>query len=199
MNDDSEDFSELLRRNRQMHAGFFSWKDKPVGEKGAVESLNESLKKCGQPAFLAVKSRSNDPPDCEARSFDGKRIGIEVTELVDEDSRAASQPNRKKPLTQDKISKLHRRPRYAEHEFEKFIRDRIGEKDKQSSVKDGPYDEYVLIICCDEARALYAPLIEYLRGCEFGPTELVDRVFFLISYDPQKECCPFVELKLGCS
>jgi hypothetical protein len=66
--------------------------DRDVEELGVVQTLFESLPHRGQSFFQDYGSRGkgNDPPDCEARSFTGGRIGIEVTELVDRNSLKAA-------------------------------------------------------------------------------------------------------------
>ncbi|MCP5110701.1 MAG: hypothetical protein GY953_07700, partial [bacterium] len=72
----------------------------------------------------------------------------------------------------------------------------IAKKDNPPGVKGGPYDEYVLIIYCDEPRVLDYGLVEYVEGTRFPGTKLIDRAFLLFSFSPWKECCPYIELKL---
>lgn len=186
--EDLAEFSRTVKANVRQHAGYFSWSsDRPLAEFGVVQSLHESLEKCGSAFFRSFKSRgeNNDPPDCEAMSLEGARIGIEVTELVVEDSiraRKRSQSIPWKPLTKRQLYDL--------------LRTRIEKKGQTSDVKGGPYSQYVLIIYCDEPAVLDSGLIEYIRSCEFGAAKLLDRVFFLMSYTPWEKCCPFIELKL---
>lgn len=182
------EFGETVEANVRPHAGYFSWtSDRPVEEVGVVQSLHESLEKYGSAFFRSVESRgeNNDPPDCEATSLEGARIGIEVTELVVEDSIRARKRNQSiswKLLTNSQVHDL--------------LRTRIEEKGQPSEVKGGPYSQYVLIIYCDEPAVLYSGLVEYIRSCEFEAAKLLDRVFFLMSYSPFEKCCPFIELTL---
>ncbi len=182
------EFSEFVKANVRPHAGYFSCtSDRPIEEVGVVQSLHESLEKCGSVFFHSYKSRgeNNDPPDCEAISLEGARIGIEVTELVDGGSiqaRKRDQPIPRKPVARSQLYGL--------------LRTRIEKKGHPPDVKGGPYSQYVLIIYCDEPSVLDYGLIEYVRSCEFGAAKLLDRVFFLMSYSGWEQCCPFIELKL---
>jgi hypothetical protein len=187
--DDWLDFIETIKKNVRQHAGYFAWlSDRAIEEIGVVQSLHESLEKIGKDFFHSYKSRGakNDPPDCEALSLKDERIGIEVTELVDSDSISASkreQPIPWEPWTNDELYDL--------------LNNRISKKDKPQDVKGGPYSQYLLIIYCDEPRVLDYELIESIRSRSFGPTKLLSRVFFLMSYSPWEKCCPFIELKIN--
>ncbi len=117
---------------------------------------------------------------------EGERIAIEVTELVDGDSIAASKRKKRIPWEP-----------WGRTELYELIQGRIEKKDNPAEIKGGPYSRYVLIIYCDEPRFLDYDLIVHVRSCDFGPTKLLDRVFFLMSYIPWEKSCPFVELKLN--
>ena len=69
-------------------------------------------------------------------------------------------------------------------------------KDKPSEVKGGPYRQYILVIYSDEPRVLDHELVEHLRSYAFGRTQLIDRVFFLMSYNGWERRCPCIELTL---
>lgn len=74
---------------------------------------------------------------------------------------------------------------------------RIAKKDHPQEVIGGPYDEYVLIIYCDEPRVLDYRLIEYMQGATFPRTTLIDRGFVLFSFDAWQGYCPYIELNLS--
>lgn len=184
-----EEFIDTIKANVRQHAGYFAWvSDRTVEEIGVVQSLHESLEKLSEGFFHSYQSRgeSNDPPDCEALTNEGERIAIEVTELVDGDSIAASKRKKRIPWEP-----------WGRTELYELIQGRIEKKDNPAEIKGGPYSRYVLIIYCDEPRFLDYDLIEHVRSCDFGPTKLLDRVFFLMSYIPWEKCCPFIELKLN--
>lgn len=179
---------EIFKANTRQHAGYFAWTSNgQIEEVGVVQILHESLEKCGKNFFHSYKSRgeNNDPPDCEALSSNGEKIGIEVTELVDGDSIASSK--RQQPIPWEPLNKS---------ELCELLRNRINKKDNPLEVKGGPYSQYLLIIYCDEPRVMHYDLIEYIRSVKFGPTKLLSRVFFLMSYSPWEKCCPPIELEL---
>ncbi len=189
--DEWAEFIDTVKDNVRPHAGYFSClSDRDVEELGVVQSLHESLTHHGQNFFHSYQSlgRGNDPPDCEAKSNSGHRIGIEVTELVDGASIAA-----------DKAAKsgqsISREP-FCESEVFNLVAKCIKKKDN-SKIKGGTYDEYVLIIYCDEPRMLDYGLIQSVRCATFPKTNLIDRIFLLFSYSPWEKCCPYIELKLS--
>lgn len=87
--EDEREIAALMRAAREKsrgYADFFGWAiDRDLEEWGVLASLRESLESNGQLFFcdLKLRGRGNDPPDCEAVDANGKRIAIEVTELVD--------------------------------------------------------------------------------------------------------------------
>ncbi len=181
-------FINAVKLNVRPYAGYFSWlSDRDVEELGVVETLRESLAHCGQAFFHSceARGRGKDPPDCEARLCTGGRVGIEVTELVDGRSIAAAKSG----------AAICWEP-YSEEQLFDLVDSRIAEKDKARDVKDGPYDDYILVIYCDDPRVLDYRLIEYVRGARFRRTTLIKRAFLLFSFDPREQFCPYIELNL---
>jgi hypothetical protein len=113
-------------------------------EYGVVQSFHESLSAVGEAFFNSYESRGegNDPPDCEAQSLSGQRIGIEVTELVDGASIGAAKVGHATGWG----------PPFTESDILRELGERIARKDKPTDVKGGPYDQYLLVIYCDEPR-----------------------------------------------
>ena len=195
--EDWEMFIDTMKANVRSHADYFSWlSDRDVEELSVVQSLNESLAHHGQPFFHSLQSRGrgNDPPDCEARSCTGRRVGIEVTELVERKS--MEEASSRRPIPRERWEE--RCKPFPESQLFDLLAERIANKDK-SLVKSrgGPYDEYVLIIYCDEPRVLDYGLIEYVRGTTFPRTTLIDRAFLLFSFSPWENRCPYIELKIA--
>jgi len=125
--------------------GFWSWRDKPVGERGAAQQILEAAGfKVEQ---LVSREPGQDPPDCEAM-LDDKWSGIEVTELVHEPTLERSL----KAIRQRAAGMLPERPEAH------FIWDRddlvtalnrlLTRKDKKPKISS--YDQYVLIVHTDE-------------------------------------------------
>ena len=81
--------AERMRAAREAargYADFFGWPtNRDLEEQAIAGHLVASLKANGVPFFSEIKmrGRGNDPPDLEAIDAEGRRIAIEVTELVD--------------------------------------------------------------------------------------------------------------------
>ncbi len=86
---DEEEVAKAMRAanaNARGYADFFGWAiDRDLAEWSVTITLLKALEAKGTAFFTRVKSRGrpNDPPDCEALDANGKRIAIEVTELVE--------------------------------------------------------------------------------------------------------------------
>jgi hypothetical protein len=187
--DEWNEFIDVVKANVRSHAGYYSWlTDRNIEELGVVQTFHESLTHSGSAFFHSyqARGRGNDPPDCEARSCSGGRVGIEVTELVDGASIAATKSGAHIPWEP-----------FPESELSGLLAERIKKKDNGVGVKDGPYDEYVLIIYCDEPRVLYYALIQSVRRAVFPSTTLIDRAFLVLSYSPWEGYCPYIELNLN--
>ena len=181
-----EEAIQLLEGARK-HASYFALSPKQEEiEFGVVQTLNEELENRGEMPFHSFKSRGqgNDPPDCEATNDDGRRIGIEVTELVDGAAIAAAKE--RKFVWQD--------PPEAQSVVER-VSDIIRNKDG-ATVLGGPYDQYILVIYCDDPGYLDFQVREAIGKTQFGPTHLIDRAYFLESYCPWEGSCPLIELQL---
>lgn len=183
------EFIDTVKSNVRLYASYFSWlSNRDVEELGVVQTFHESLTHSGQTFFHSyqARGRGNDPPDCEATLCTGGRVGIEVTELVDGKSIAAAKSGAAIPWEP-----------FTEGQLFALVAERIAEKDKPRNVKGGPYDEYVLVVYCDDPRVLDYRLIEYVRGARFPRTTLISRAFLLFSYSPWEGCCPCIELMLS--
>ena len=79
-------FAACSKEIRQ-HAPYFALSaDKQENEVEVARVLREEMLRRGEESYDSIRSRrlGNDPPDCEAVSSNQERVGIEVTELVDE-------------------------------------------------------------------------------------------------------------------
>ncbi|EGR4485644.1 hypothetical protein VCSRO29_3441 [Vibrio cholerae] len=178
---------ELILNSTRSHAGYFSWEtDQGIEERGVVECFREALEKNGELFFTGYRSRrqGEDPPDCEAIRTDGKKIAIEITEIVDGKAIAAARLHKaflSKPWTAEQLDQI--------------INTRISKKDKPSKIYGGPYEEHILLLCCDEPAILDYGLVEHIKQQSYGKTSTITRVFLLLSYDPRVQCCPYIELQ----
>ena len=187
LSDNNNNFDFTLLDGVRGHAPYFALSYcREQNEIEVAHVLNEELRNRGKESFHSIVSRgqSNDPPDCEARGNNEERIGIEVTELVDEYSIVAAK--KRELFIQDILPPLH-----VIEQISTIIRRKDG-----AIVKGGPYDSYILIIYCDDPMFLDHGIQNAIRNAQFGPTSLIDRAYYLESYLPWEKCCPYIELRL---
>ena len=192
--DEEKEIVALMRAARTKsrgYADFFGWAtDRDMEEWGVVTSLAESLAGNGKSFFgdLKLRGRGNDPPDCEATDSSGKRIAIEVTELVD--GRA---------IQAYKRGALYEWADWTRDGLVSSLAERIAEKGSRYTIlKDGPYDGgYVIVIFTDEPLLPIEAVDEFLDGHTFRRPEGVSRAFLLLSYDPRTKTYPYVDLDLS--
>lgn len=173
------------------YADYFGWPmDRDIEEWGVANFLRESLERSGESFFskLERRGRPNDPPDCEALDIDGKRIAIEVTELVDPDAIQAF-----------KQGAVYAWADWSKERFIAALSERIATKGKRhSKLKGGPYDGgYVVIIFTDEPVLTIGAAKEFLKGHAFERPQGVTRAFLLLSYDPSTKTYPYIDLDLS--
>lgn len=180
--------AEEFKKNHRPHAGHFSWEtERALAEWGVLQEFMNALAHEGNLFFRDARHRGEgqDPPDCEAVSADGGRIGIEITELVDGRSIEAARLDKPydwkdwKGVLVPALEKLVRR------------------KDKPRDVNGGPYSQYVLLIFSDEPW-LERDYVELsFKEHTFDATALITRAFLLLSYDPFLQRYPCYELRLS--
>ena len=175
------------KRDIRVYAPYFALSpDRQGNERDVASILGDELAEQGKASFhsLVSRGRGDDPPDCEALDEDGNPVGIEVTELVDEDSMRAA-------IEGDAISQKVCTP----SDLIKEISDRVLRKSR-SEIHGGPYGTYLLIIYCDDPLYLDYDNFEAVRRARFDCTGAIDRVYFLTSYLPWEQRCPLIELQL---
>ena len=188
---DENILSQLLDQATQKkrgYSGFFSWPvDREMEELGIVDSLKESLEKTNAGFFnsLLARGRGNDPPDCEAMLFEGGKLGIEVTELVDAEA-----------IMAHKSGNTNHWAEWSEQKLIESITRRLEKKDVSKNIKGGPYDLYMLVIHTDEPMLSFDYTYPILSGYPFEFFSVIKRAFLLMSYEPKYERCPYIELNI---
>lgn len=173
------------------YADFLGWAtNRDLEEWGVLLALRESLEFQGRPfnyRDITVRGRPNDPPDCEARSADGHRIAVEVTELVSEDAIRAY-----------KVGRVYDFANWERDAFISALSATIARKDaKHTQLKDPPYDGgYELIVFTDEPVLSRNTVESYLSGHAFDRPKNLSRVVLVLGYDPGVKSCPVYELPL---
>jgi hypothetical protein len=173
---------DVIKRKRQ-YAGFWTWPDREVAELGVDRDLLESIARESGNKAWKVRSRGagNDPPDCEATDEHGNRIGIEVTELVDQRHAGGESTNWAE---------------WDELKTRAYVAERLARKDDSSQLNGGPYHHYYVILFTDEPMLPARRLRELLQHATFGPFRLIDGAWVLASYEPG-EAVPHVALKIS--
>ena len=167
------------------YAGFFDWPDRTVVEWGVATTLAETA---GSDPSLQIRhverrGQGNDPPDCEALDNSGRRIALEVTELVDGESIKRAKAGA--PVT------------WAKWNRETLVSrlQALLERKDAVSLKDAPYDEYIVLIHTAEPALTFDVVEEWLRTHLFAAPTQINRAYLLLSYESQRETCPYVQLR----
>lgn len=194
--EDKAEIVKLMREardRRRGYADFFLWAiDRDLEEFGIVSVFSESLAADERLFFknLTCRGRPNDPPDCEAQNYQGERVAIEVTELVDGEA-----------IHKFKKAEKERIPtKWAKWTRDKFFAElqiRISAKDNRfHELKGAPYaGGYIIVVHTDEIKLDRQTVLRYLDGHRFSASH-INRAFLLLSYDPSVERYPYFELQL---
>jgi hypothetical protein len=187
---DDDEVGRLLReaaRRHRGHADFFSWPpNRDVEEAYVVAHLASSAAEASEPLFhnILARGRPNDPPDVEALDVEGRRVAIEVTELVD--AKAIRAAKNGHPYW----------PEWTRESFRLRVRELLdGKAKRRPLLKGGPYaGGYVVVIFTDEPELCPDFIASHLDE----PFEIpaVDRAFVLVSYQPQTGKYPYFEIAL---
>lgn len=183
---DWEELAEEIKMNHRPHAGHFSWEtDKTLAESGVLQEFQNSLAEQGKLFFHTPMHRgeANDPPDCEAFDAHGKRVGIEITELVDPKSAAAARAGVYYEWKDWKGTLIP--------EIQRILTN----KGSPSDLKDPPYSEYIVVIFSDEPWMEHDSVELQLQSHRFIKPELITRAFFLLSYSPYVNGYPCYEIQ----
>lgn len=180
--------AEKFLKNHRPHAGHFSWEtNRGIEECGVLQEFEHALALKRKQFFSEPRHRgqNNDPPDCEAVAFDGARIGIEITELVDASSIKAAKQGRPYEWKNWRNILLP--------ELEKILR----RKDSPTNIKGRPYSQYLLVIHSDEPWLERNYIEQNLKSHVFESTSTITRAFLLLSYDPFVQKYPCYEMRIA--
>ena len=153
---DSESINGLLRRAREKDRGYVSyWKweiDRALEEVHVARELLAHLERHADWSVGSLRNCSVDPPDCEASLTDGRVLGIDVTELVDERVVERQAIRRSAERSGRPLSSKAVEPAEAALWIAPELRDRlrmiIARKDV--AARGGIFDAYVVAIFTDE-------------------------------------------------
>lgn len=184
-------FGYIERSQKRGYASFFEWPlDRDLAELGVVNYLVASMAAERQSLFENIQSRGrgNDPPDCEATDRQGRRVAIEVTELVDP-----------KGIANYQAGRIGEWAVWSRDSFLAGITDRLAAKAKRTgALKDGPYPGgYAVVIFTDEPHLNQAAVNAYLKGHRFPAFDGLVMAFLLLGYDPAIKRCPWFRLRIA--
>jgi hypothetical protein len=181
---------ESLRSNdrlRRKHASFWNFHKKSSKELALFSEIFRRFEADYCSNVIGWNLCENDPPDVFVNLADGRKIGIEITELVNEASIDAqiSRPG-------EYSGELFR---FGLDEACEEIRRIVRDKEEKLSPAVSDYDELALLIHTDEF---------LLRSDQFAPdasaqileeSRVFESVYLLFSYEPDKQECPLIKLK----
>jgi hypothetical protein len=179
VNDDDDNFEQLVIANKREWNSFWFWRDEPVGESGAARNILEA-------AGVQVDDlRSLDPddsPDCEA-TLNGQFSGVEVTELV-------HRPTLERSIKAVRLRSRGEEPQKPEAYFDWDHDDLIVALQKLEDVKNSAklkrsYERYVLVIHTDEFFLDSENVKRFLKGASFN-TNLITMLFLVCRMSPAK-------------
>ena len=189
--DEQREIAEVMeqaRRQNRGYADFFGWASKrDYEELNVVRALDQALASNDQQMFhdIVSRGRGNDPPDCEALTFKNRRAAIEVTELVDGKAIQAYKKGEKDSLAN-----------WSCTHFASVLTGLIQRKDtRYEYLKGAPYPGgYYVVVFSDEPCLTRGKVDDYLNRIALPRPRHINRVYLLLSYDPDIDNYPYFEL-----
>jgi hypothetical protein len=173
--------AEIVARQRG-YAGFFDWPDERQKDLGLLTAFEEGAARVGvlvSGGWLEEEGR--DPPDAWVH-HENRRVAVEFTEFVDQ-------------------TMIEKRKRTGEFQWRFWTLGEVAEQcrhiiQRKDHAGFGVGVSYWLVIHCDEPALNAATLAPYLEVLPAFRVRGIDRCFFLLSYEPEIESYPVLELRL---
>jgi hypothetical protein len=187
------------------YASFWKWAlDRTIEEAEVARVLLRFLKETEQADAAPLQPlHPNDPPDCKVILTDGRCLGIEVTELVDQtivEHHARAKHRRRKKASE--VPELDFTiAEWTPSSLASAIHERVRRKDIPPEQRNGgPYTSYIVAMPTDETFVTYDLAKQVLDATVFE-VRWVDRAFLMLSYHPAyverfPEGYPILEIKL---
>lgn len=182
MRKDIERLKEIAARTRK-YASFFEWPEKEGKELGVVEEMISGLNALGL-GLHNFKVQRPDPPDCVCDAPDGRRVAIEVAEIVCEEAARLN-------------AQGHNVFRaWRPGELAATINTRLAEKDGKT-FHGGPFSEISVCLFTDEPALNFDSAKRELASTIFGPYTQIGAAYLLFSYDPGSKSYPLLPLRIA--
>lgn len=174
---------EALKQKQRKHAAWWSWVDKEGKEINVASDFFRELENRQGLRTTEFELVKNDPPDLIATMIDDSnshefRVGIELTELVNQAAIVAQIKNEKEYVNHlldwgsDKISTR--------------VNERIREKDKKCrSITEG-CDRMILVLHTHEPELNTEKVEEALNAFPISPSRVFDNIYILFGYHPKR-------------
>jgi hypothetical protein len=172
--------SEALVRQRG-YADFFNWSDERQKDLGLLAAFEEGAARLGIAISESrVEEEGEDPPDAWV-SYESRDVAVEFTEFVDQIM-----------IEQWKRTGVFQWRFWTCEEFTE-CQSIIQRKDHHGFAKDV---RYWLVIHCDEPALDEKIIAPYLECLSAVPVQGIDRCFLLLSYEPEIQSYPVIELRV---
>ena len=177
----------VARDSARGYADYWDWQpDRKVAERQVAAVLFSYLEKKDRFQPKSLRSVANDPPDVEITTGDNRKIGVEVTELVDSEAVKAHRHFGK--------AGNHNSYDWADWSVDRVaseISKRIAKKDRKLAAATTEFDELIIAIVTDE------PMIDVSINVKH-----IDRAYLILSYSPAADMsvypdgCPILQISL---
>lgn len=164
------------------YASYWEWApDRQVEEIGVVRTLATFLTFTEGSVWRSIEPVANDPPDVLLTRADGRRIGVEVTELV---SGEAAKLHRHRKKTGE--GSPYAWANWTADSVAQAISGSVRTKDRKLAPNAGAYDDLILAIATDEPMITLELAQQALRACQ-PKAQALDHAFLVISYHPETD------------
>jgi hypothetical protein len=179
-----DDIVNIINRLRP-YARFWEWPNKQLKEINIVRDFLFSMNIHGLKEYHSpiLGPSNNHPPDCILKNTIGEIIGVEVSELVSE------------VAIKDNIKGNNVYCDWTDGDILRKTRSILDTKDKKQYV-GGPYHKIIILIHTDEPIINYDSCRRLLCSETYGKYVNISEAYFMLSYDPNHKCCPYVRLNI---
>jgi len=180
-----DDIVNILSRLRP-YARFWEWPHKQMKEINIVRDFLLAMNVCGVKEYHspALGPSKNDPPDCIIKNTLGESIGIELCELVSEGA------------IKENIKGNNVYCDWTDVDILNKTRSILNNKDTKIYM-GGPYKKIVILIHTDEPTINIDSCKILFSSENFGKYRNISEAYFLLSYDPNHKCCPYIKLNIN--
>jgi hypothetical protein len=162
-------------RNRRKYSASWEYPDRKVKEWDVVDELLMSMHAEGDRRYAKkVEPVDDDWPDCVIQDSRGLEVGVEVTELVDQEAVEMCEKEKEK--------KVYRA--WSDQEVREKIEQILAGKDRKAHHRN-LYSKLILVIHTDEFELTSPRLFPILDAAVFPRPRNIDEAYLICSYEPR--------------